>query len=107
MNQTPWTPKFRLGNRRFLTKRLWGDGNRPPYYHHGLFTTIRQATLAHSGEAKQSRVLFQEASTYDQDSLIEFLKTLHLTSMRTSFTSALERIQKTAPPGADLTSWRY
>lgn len=23
-NQTPWTAKFRLGNRRFLTKRLWG-----------------------------------------------------------------------------------
>jgi len=29
MNQTPWTPKFRQGNHRFLTKRLWGSANEP------------------------------------------------------------------------------
>jgi len=33
-NQTPWTDKFRNGNRRFLTKRLWGRANQPPYFHH-------------------------------------------------------------------------
>jgi len=77
-NQTAWTPKFRMGNRRFLTKRLWGVANEPPYFHHGLFTTMRQAVLAHSGEASDSRKRFQNASEYDQDSLIEFLKTLQV-----------------------------
>jgi cytochrome c peroxidase len=78
MNQTPWTPKFRDGNRRFLTKRLWGSANEPPYFHHGLFTTLRQSVLAHSGEALASRRQFQNLSAYDQDSLIEFLKSLQV-----------------------------
>jgi hypothetical protein len=73
-NQTPWTPKFRDSNRRFLTKRLWGAANEPPYYHHGLFTTLRQAVLAHAGEALESRRNFENCSEYDQ----EFLKTLQV-----------------------------
>ena len=77
-NQTPWTPKFRQGNRRFLTRRLWGAANQPPFFHHGLFTTLRQSVLAHSGEALQSRAQFQALKPYDQDSLIEFLKTLRV-----------------------------
>jgi len=77
-NQNPWTPKFFDGNRRFLTKRLWGRANQPPYFHHGLFTTLRQAVLAHYGEAIQTRTAFADASEYDQDSLIEFLKTLQV-----------------------------
>lgn len=77
-NQTPWTPKFRKGNRRFLTKRLWGSANEPPFFHHGRFTTLRQSVLAHSGEALRSRQQFDALSTYDQDSLIEFLKTLQV-----------------------------
>lgn len=77
-NQTPWTAKFRNGNRRFLTKRLWGAANEPPYFHHGLFTTLRQSVLAHAGEAIDSRTQFQNSKEYDQDSLIEFLKTLQV-----------------------------
>lgn len=78
MNQTPWTSKFRLGNRRFLTKRLWGSANEPPFFHHGLFTTLRQSILAHPGEALVSRRQFERMNAYDQDSLIEFLKTLQV-----------------------------
>jgi len=78
MNQTSWTPKFRQGNRRFLTKRLWGSANEPPFFHHGLFTTLRRAVLAHSGEAFESRKMFESLTEYDQDSLIEFLKTLQV-----------------------------
>lgn len=78
MNQTPWTPKFRQGNRRFLTKRLWGSANEPPFFHHGLFTTLRQAVLAHSGEALETRTKFQNLDEYSQDSLIEFLKSLQV-----------------------------
>jgi cytochrome c peroxidase len=78
MNQTPWTAKFRQGNRRFLTKRLWGAANEPPFFHHGLFTTLRQSVLAHAGEALASRRQFEDLEEYDQDSLIEFLKTLQV-----------------------------
>ncbi len=78
MNQTPWTPKFHEGNRRFLTARLWGVANSPPYFHHGLFTTMRQAILGHAGEALQERRSFQELPEEEQDALIEFLKTLQV-----------------------------
>jgi len=78
MNQTTWSPKFRTGNVRFLTKRLWGCANEPPYFHHGRFTTMRESVLAHSGEALEQRKKFQALSAYDQDSLIEFLKTLQV-----------------------------
>ena len=78
MNQSPWSKKFKEGNCRFLTKRLWGAANEPPFFHHGLFTTLRQAVLAHSGEALTSRRAFQQLSTYEQNSVIEFLKTLQV-----------------------------
>jgi hypothetical protein len=78
MNQSQWSKKFKEGNCRFLTKRLWGAANEPPFYHHGLFTTLRQALLAHSGEALASRQAFQALSAAEQDAVIEFLKTLQV-----------------------------
>jgi CxxC motif-containing protein (DUF1111 family) len=78
MNWFVWSPKFSGGNRRFLTKRLWGCANEPPYFHHGLFTTLRQSVLAHNGEALPERKAFQALPEYDQDALIEFLKTLQV-----------------------------
>ncbi len=65
-------------NRRFLTKKLWGAANEPPYFHHGKFTTLRQAVLAHSGEALASRKAFEAMSAIERDSLIEFLKSLQI-----------------------------
>jgi hypothetical protein len=76
MNQSVWSKKFRDGNRFFLTKRLWGAANEPPYFHHGLFTTMRQSVLAHAGEAIESRKAFAALPAHEQDCLIEFLKTL-------------------------------
>lgn len=84
MNQPVWEQKFRGGNRRFLTKRLWGAGNQPPYFHHGLFTTLRQSVLAHSGEALASRRQYQCLTEYEQDALIEFLKSLQVLPPGTS-----------------------
>jgi cytochrome c peroxidase len=78
MNQSQWSKKFKEGNCRFLTKRLWGAANEPPFFHHGLFTTLRQSVLAHSGEAKESRKSFQALRATEQDALIEFLKTLQV-----------------------------
>jgi len=78
MNQTLWSPKFKQGNRKFLTKRLWGCANEPSYFHHGLFTTLRRSVLAHSGEALKQRRAFQGLGESEQDALIEFLKTLQV-----------------------------
>ena len=69
---------FFAGNCRFLTKKLWGIGNEPPYYHHGLYATIREAIEAHAGEAQASTDAFHALSEYEQGSLIEFLKTLQV-----------------------------
>lgn len=78
MQQEPGTPGFYTANSKFLTRRLWGVGNTPPYYHHGQFTTMREAVLAHCGEANDSRLRFERLSPYQRDSLIEFLKTLQV-----------------------------
>ena len=84
MNQPATSPRLTAGNRRFLTKRLWGVGNQSPYFHHGLFTTIRQAVLAHAGEALDERRAFEKLPKYDQDALIEFLKSLQVLPAGTS-----------------------
>ncbi len=78
MNQSQWSKKFKEGNCRFLTKRLWGAANEPPFFHHGLFTTLRQSVLAHAGEAEASRKAFKFLPAAEQDELIEFLKTLQI-----------------------------
>jgi hypothetical protein len=66
------------GNSRFLTRKLWGTANDPPYFHHGRFTTMREATLAHAGEAETARAAFTALAAADQDAVIEFLKTLQV-----------------------------
>lgn len=93
MNWFVWSPQFNEGNRRFLTKRLWGAANQPPYFHHGLFTTLRQAVLEHHGEARVERRAFQTLPEYDQDSLIEFLKTLQVLPPGTKSLVVDERFQ--------------
>jgi len=39
---------------------------------------MRQAVLGHAGEARESRDAFQKLTKYEQDALIEFLKTLQV-----------------------------
>jgi CxxC motif-containing protein (DUF1111 family) len=78
MNWPVWASQFSAGNQRFLTRRLWGVANSGPYFHHGLFTTMRQAVLGHGGEAASSRKAFAAAKSNDQDGLIEFLKSLQV-----------------------------
>jgi len=78
MQFKPGSEAFFAGNRKFLTRKLWGVANEPPYYHHGQYTTMREAVLAHDGEALESRKAFQAASAEEQNSIIEFLKTLQV-----------------------------
>jgi hypothetical protein len=77
-NQSQWSKKLMDGNCRFLTKRLWGAANEPPFFHHGLFTTLRQSLLAHAGEANASRRAFEALTASERDAVIEFLKSLQV-----------------------------
>jgi cytochrome c peroxidase len=78
MQEAPGSANFFAGNRKFLTKKLWGAANEPPYFHHGQYTTLRQATLAHAGEALASRRAFEALSAHERDCMIEFLKSLQV-----------------------------
>jgi CxxC motif-containing protein (DUF1111 family) len=76
MQHPPGSEEFFGGNRKFLTKKLWGAANEPPFFHHGKFTTLREAVLAHAGEAFAQRTVFLALSSFEQGAVIEFLKTL-------------------------------
>ncbi len=78
MNEPNGSAGFFAGNRKFLTARLWGAANEPPFFHHGQFTTLRQAILAHGGEAAATRRAFLDQTAGEQNSIIEFLKTLQV-----------------------------
>ena len=78
MNQAAGSSGFFAGNNRFITRKLWGIANQHSFGHHGLYTTMRAAVLAHSGEALNSRLTFQELSTDQQNDVIEFLKSLQI-----------------------------
>jgi hypothetical protein len=77
-NQPAGTPKFFAGNTKFITRKLWGVGNSGPYMHHGKITTMREAILAHSGEALASRQSFEALSSSDRDCVIEYLKSFQI-----------------------------
>lgn len=78
MNQSAGSAAFFSGNAKFLTRKLWGVANEPPFFHHGEFTTLRQAVLAHAGEASRSGARFRALRPEDQDNVIEFLKSLQV-----------------------------
>ncbi|MGH9583366.1 MAG: di-heme oxidoredictase family protein [Bryobacteraceae bacterium] len=75
-NAASGSAAFFAGNERFLTRRLWTAGSKPNYFHHGQFTTIREAILNHFGEALASQQAFRALTPYQQGAVIEFLKTL-------------------------------
>jgi cytochrome c peroxidase len=78
MNEAAGSDPFFVGNGKFLTRKLWGIANQHPFGHNGLYTTMREAVLAHSGEALAARQAFLNLSEYDRDSIIEFLKSLQI-----------------------------
>lgn len=69
---------FFAGNGAFITRKLWGVASKPNFYHHGKFTTMREAVLAHAGEAQGSTDRFTALSEHEKDCVIEFLKTLQV-----------------------------
>jgi cytochrome c peroxidase len=91
MQATPGSPAFSAGNARFVTRKLWGVANQPPYCHHGLFTTLREAVLAHSGEAARERAAFEALPAHERDCVIEFLKSLQVLPPGTKWLIVNER----------------
>jgi hypothetical protein len=77
-NQPTGSPEFFAGNSKFLTRKLWGIANQHTFGHHGMYTTMREAVLAHHGEAEQSSNAFKALSAADQDAVVEFLKSLQI-----------------------------
>ena len=92
-------PKFFAGTCYFITKKLWGSANEPPFFHHGKFTTLREAILAHAGEAQASADAYRALSAYNRASIIEFLKTLQVLQPGTRYLAVDELgNKKTWPP---------
>jgi CxxC motif-containing protein (DUF1111 family) len=60
---------------------LWAVGSKPNYFHHGQFTTIREAILNHFGEALKTQNAFTALNSYGQGAIIEFLKTMKAPSI--------------------------
>jgi mono/diheme cytochrome c family protein len=77
-NAAGGTEAFFQGNPKFLTRRLWAVGSKPNYFHHGQFTTIREAILNHFGEAFATRQTFAALNDFGQGAVIEFLKALQV-----------------------------
>jgi hypothetical protein len=69
---------FFAGNSRFLSAKLWGAASQMPYYHHGEYTTLRQAVEAHAGEATGVMALWNALTAAERDEVIEFLKSLQI-----------------------------
>lgn len=78
MQGAPGTELFFAGNSRFITRKLWGAANEPPYFHHGQFATLRQAVLAHAGEAEAAADTYRSLAAAERACVIEFLKSLQV-----------------------------
>ena len=71
-------PEAGVAESFFLTKKLWGMANEPPYMHHGRALTITEAILMHGGEAQVARDAFSALAKDKRDSVIDFLNTLQV-----------------------------
>lgn len=73
------TPEKGVPPDQFLTRKLWDTGLGVGLHgHRGDLTTLKEAILAHGGEAKAARLRFAELSVTAQAEVVEFLKTLQI-----------------------------
>jgi Di-haem oxidoreductase, putative peroxidase len=60
----------------FLTAKLWDCGSSAPYGHRGDLTTVSEAILHHSGEARATRNAFLALNDAEKESIVDFLLSL-------------------------------
>jgi len=63
---------------QFITRKLWGMSNEPPFMHHGRALTIDEAIRMHGGEGQVARDAYVRLVADDQADVVEFLKTLQI-----------------------------
>jgi hypothetical protein len=64
---------------QFLTAKLWAVGTSMPYGHRGDLTTLSEAILHHSGEAKEVKRAFLALPDKEKIAIITFLRSLEVT----------------------------
>ncbi len=62
----------------FITAELWGVGSTDPYGHRGNLTSLDEVIRAHGGEARASRDAYMDLSETERQSVIAWLRTLHI-----------------------------
>lgn len=67
---------YGMGASVWPTRSLAGVGSTGPWLHHGHATTLREAILAHGGEAEASKAAFAAMPEDQQQELIAFLENL-------------------------------
>ncbi len=68
--------RYESGANRIRTAPLWGVRMRPMLMHDGASLTLHDAIVRHRGEASDVTRRFSELSPTDQDTVVEFLKSL-------------------------------
>lgn len=64
---------------QFLTAKLWDIGTSMPYGHRGDLTTVSEAIMHHSGEAKEVKRAFLALPDKEKVAVITFLRSLQVT----------------------------
>ncbi|WP_287127766.1 di-heme oxidoredictase family protein [Candidatus Cyanaurora vandensis] len=65
-----------VGPSVFITTKLWGVADAPPYLHDGRAHTLPAAIVAHGGEAAAASKAFQALEPKEQEDLVLFLQSL-------------------------------
>ena len=63
---------------QFLTAKLWDAGSSAPYGHRGDLTTLSEAIIHHSGEAKAVKQAFLDMPDIDKVAIVTFLRSLQV-----------------------------
>jgi|GEM_PF-371222 len=67
-----------VGTTMFLTKKLWGMANEPPFMHHGRALTIDEAIRMHGGDAQWTTDAYLALTEDERRAIVDFLRTLQV-----------------------------
>jgi hypothetical protein len=75
---------------QFLTTKLWDAGTSAPYGHQGNLSSLYEAIVHHSGEAKASKEKFLKLESPQKKAIITFLKTLQVSAVEENLTGDIQ-----------------